>query len=226
MTRVAYTRARDLSPGELPRLSPEERAREFGSAARRRQFQSARWLLRSLLSRFDGQPPDSYRLTSDERGKPACAGGPAISISHAGDVVACAVAASGEVGVDLEEIDLQRQATRLAHRFFAPAEAKWLDTQAPDRFFMLWVLKEAYGKATGEGVVDAFKGLQCLVEPPRIEVLATEVSPLSLHLLQLDNSFLAIAGIEGAPGELEVERWDDVRGAFVTDDRVIEVARN
>lgn len=179
-----------------------------------------------MLSRIDGQAPESYRLTSNERGKPICAHGPAISISHAGDHVACAVAASGEVGIDLEIIDLQRDAPRLARRFFAPAEADWLETQPPDRFFMLWVLKEAYGKATGDGVVGAFKGLQCTVAPPRIEVLATEVSSLRLRLLRLQDSYLAIAGIAGAPGDLKIERWQQDCDDFAVDDCATEVARN
>lgn len=179
-----------------------------------------------MLSRFDGSPPESYRITRNEQGKPACEGGPAFSITHTRDYVACCVADSGDVGVDLEAIDPRRRVARVARRFFSPREADWLDTQPRDRFFMLWVLKEAYGKATGSGVVDAFKSLQCIVEPPRIEILETRTGLPDLRLFELHDNYLAVAGIGASPGELEVERWDAERRDFVVDDGAIEVARN
>ena len=179
-----------------------------------------------MLSRFDGGSPESYRITSGVRGKPVCEDGPAISITHAGDHVACAISSSGDVGVDLETIDPRRRARKVSRRFFSRAEADWLDKQPRDRFFMLWVLKEAYGKATGSGVVEAFQGLQCLVEPPRIEVLASGEASLDLALFRLHDSYLAVASIGDAPGELIVEHWDVESGEFVADQEVVEVARN
>ena len=83
---------------------------------------------------------------------------------------------SQDLGIDLEAIDPRRHARKVSRRFFSAVEADWLASQPRDRFFMLWVLKEAYGKATGAGVVAAFQGLQCLVEPPRIDVLESGVS--------------------------------------------------
>ena len=138
-----------------------------------------------MLSRFDGGPPASFRIRTGEHGKPVCEGGPAISITHAGDRVACCVAGTGAVGIDLEMIDPRRQADKVARRYFSAAEAAWLEDQPPDRFFMLWTLKEAYGKATGSGIVDAFTGLQCMVEPPRIEVLESGKESPNLSLFSL-----------------------------------------
>jgi phosphopantetheine--protein transferase-like protein len=226
LARLAYASTRELSAAERSELPVDERTREFGSPERRRQFLSARALLRSLLSGFDGGSPRSYRITRGEKGKPVCEGGPAISITHAGDYVACCVASSGDVGIDLEVIDPRRQALKVARRFFTALEADWLDTQPRDRFFMLWVLKEAYGKAGGSGVVAALQGLQCIVEPPKIEVLESPAASLCLRLFRLHGSYLAFAAIGGAPGELQVERWDVERGELVVDDDVTEVARN
>ena len=179
-----------------------------------------------MLSRFDAGSPASYRITTGEKGKPVCEGGPAISITHARDFVACCIGTSGDVGIDLEVVDPRRHARKVARRFFSSTEADWLETQPSDRFFMLWVLKEAYGKAKGSGVVEAFQGLQCIVEPPSIEVLEPVAGRPDLRLFRMDDSYLAVASIGSAMGEVEVERWDIDRGGFVVDERATEVARN
>lgn len=226
MIQVAYARMREPTASELSQLPADERTRQFGSPERRRQFLNARSLLRAMLSRFDGGSPASYRIHKGEKGKPVCEGGPAISITHAADYVACCIASSGDVGIDIEMIDPRRHARKVARRFYSAAEADWLDGQQPDRFFMLWVLKEAYGKATGSGVVEAFKGLQCIVEPPRIDVLESGLVSPSLRLFRLHNSYLAVASIGAEPGELTVERRDAGHGEFALDHDAVEVARN
>lgn len=179
-----------------------------------------------MLSRFDGKAPADYRITRSEEGKPVCESGPPISITHTIDYVACCVADSGDVGIDLEVIDLRRHSHKVARRFFSAREADWLDTQPPDRFFMLWVLKEAYGKAMGSGVIGALQGLQCVIEPPRIEVLESGAAAPGLCLFRLDDSYLAVAAIGSALGEVELKRWDADRGDFVVAERATEVARS
>ena len=226
VTRVAHASTRELTPAELLQLPDDERNREFAAPERRRQFQSARFLLRAMLSRFDGGAPDSYRITRGAQGKPVCEDGPAISITHTRDYVACAVGSSGDLGVDLEAIDARRPARKVARRFFSAAEADWLDNQPRDRFFMLWVLKEAYGKATGTGVVAAFRDLRCLVEPPRIDVLDSGAASASLRLFRLHDCYLAVASIGRVAGDLIVERWDIESSEFVAGQDAVEVARN
>ena len=179
-----------------------------------------------MLSRFDGGSPKSYRITSGAQGKPVCEDGPAISITHAGGYVACAISSSGDVGIDLEAIDPRRKVREVSRRFFSATEADWLAEHPSDRFFMLWVLKEAYGKATGSGVVAAFQGLRCLVEPPRIDVLKSGAESADLRLFRLYDSLLAVATVGGVPGELIVQRWDTEHNDFVADKDAVEVARN
>jgi len=216
--RVAYLRIRDLSPAELADLPAVEREREFASVERRRQFLFARWLLRSLLSRAAQGEPAGFRLVTESNGKPVCEGGPAISISHAGAYVVACVADEGEIGIDLEFVDPGRHAPKVARRFFSAAEADWLATQPGDRFFMLWVLKEAYVKALGCGIFGGLNGLQCIVEPPVIQVLRSAVDGLSLRLFSVEDAYLAVAGTKPLPMEFQVECWDDeksVAGASI-----------
>jgi 4'-phosphopantetheinyl transferase len=222
---VAYAEIRDLSDAELKQLPVDERDRTFASAERQRQFRCGRWLLRTMLSDAGGRAGASYPLVTGDKGKPVCENGPAVSISHAGSHVACCIADGGDVGVDLEVVDLRRHAPKVARRFFAAAEADWLGTQPKDRFFMLWVLKEAYVKVLGCSIFDGLNGLQCTVEPPNIRILDAGVDRLGLALFELHGAYLAVASAHGLPGEIGVDyRGGD--GQIITDDaRVVMVAR-
>lgn len=92
-------------------------------------------------------PP--YRIS--ERGKPyfEC-GSPCFSLSHSGKYALCAVSET-EIGADIEAP--RKNSAALAERFFTEKEAEAVRrTEDPDEeFCRLWVLKESYIKATGEG---------------------------------------------------------------------------
>ena len=225
MLRLAYARIRELSDAELAQLPPGERDRQFASVERRRQYRCGRWLLRTMLAEEGGQAAASYRLLASDKGKPVCEGGPAVNISHAGDYVACGITDRGEIGVDIEVVDPHRHAPKVARRFFGEAEAAWLRTQPVDRFFMLWVLKEAYVKALGRGIFEGLNGLQCIVEPPNIRLLESGVDRLSLALFVLKDACLGVASTEALPEDLEVERWDEAGDVVCEDPLAVLVAR-
>jgi len=112
-------------------------------------------LIRSLICRDLGIPNHELRFGREEWGKPFLLNRPAyqFNAAHAGDW-AIAITDCRPVGVDIEEIrplDLT-----IAHSHFSPAEAAALDAQpAAEKqgyFFSLWVLKESFLKATGEGL--------------------------------------------------------------------------
>lgn len=74
--------------------------------------------------------------------------------------------ATRAIGVDIEDPARTVEASGMAHRFFAPAEADAVDAagagdaDATRRFFRLWTLKEAALKSIGEGLpfgLDAFR---------------------------------------------------------------------
>ena len=102
--RVAWAASADYAavPDTAIQSRKLEQANRFKSELRRQQYIASRAMLRALLAEHTGEPAASFELSNDERGKPVCAGGPAISITHSGEFVACAVLDAGEVGVDLE----------------------------------------------------------------------------------------------------------------------------
>lgn len=78
-----------------------------------------------------------------------------FNLSHCQQYSLCAVSPQ-PVGVDLEALRSFPQALALGQRFFAPEEWDQLQAQdSPQReelFFRYWVCKEAYVKATGQGL--------------------------------------------------------------------------
>lgn len=126
--------------------------------------------LRSILARTMGVEPTSVRVAVDERGKPSLdgaaggaggvggAGGADIrfSVSHAPGFTLVAVTRGRAVGVDVEVVRPDFDDAGLVARLFSPHERAQLEElPEPQRraaFFACWVRKEAYLKATGEGL--------------------------------------------------------------------------
>ena len=207
MVDVAYTDLRELTRSELSLLPAEEREKRFGSDNRRRQFRCGRALLRLMLARTTGRPAAEHTLTAEEGGKPLGPDGIAISITHTCDYVACCVGERGQVGIDLERIDARREVSQITKRFFSAEERAWLGSGHQDRFFMLWVLKEAFVKAHGQSIFGGLEKLHCVVKPPNIDAQAIEAGFRDLSLYRRDNVFLAVATTELPLDEVAFSRW-------------------
>lgn len=113
-----------------------------------------------------------FRVERTERGKPYF---PElqevkVSVSHSGKYWVCACS-DEEVGIDLQEhVRMQgesiEEATvrfrRMAHRFFHPVEAKFVDGDSYARFFGVWAARESFVKYTGQGI-DAVFSEHCVI---------------------------------------------------------------
>lgn len=84
-----------------------------------------------------------------EGGKPYIEDGPCFSVSHSGNLFACAVFGSA-IGIDIQyrrDVDT----SGISRRYFADEEIKKVETDE-NWFFKIWARKEAYAKYTGEGL--------------------------------------------------------------------------
>ena len=131
---------------------------------------AARRLLASALETAYGIPAASCLVEKDEKGKPCLAGRPDlhISISHSGPYAACAFG-DQPVGIDIEIWRTHSKWQRIVDKMH-PREREAMtrlcggaisrDTAEPVRQFCdLWVRKESFLKAVGEGLrlsLDAF----------------------------------------------------------------------
>jgi 4'-phosphopantetheinyl transferase len=210
----------------LPMLDETERARaaRFRAARHRAQYIAAHALLRAALSRLSPQPPSAWRFREGPRGKPVAwaKGAPAdlsFNLSHSEGIVGLAAmrGAGHALGFDLEglrrPVDLD-----VADRFFSPDEVAWLTSLAhPLRgaaFLRLWTLKEAFIKATGDGLSQDLASFSIIpAAEPRLRFAAAATErPEEWWFEQriLDEDFVAAAGLRRAAG-LEVKaRWTAV----------------
>ena len=96
--------------------------------------------------------PEHPQYLISESGKPYFEGGtPCFSLSHSGKYALCAVADT-EIGADIEAP--RENSLKLAKRFFKDSELESVSrAQDPnEEFCRIWVIKESYIKATGEGL--------------------------------------------------------------------------
>jgi 4'-phosphopantetheinyl transferase len=180
--------SRDLLTGEdLARLSSLRRPR------RRAEYLAGRALLRFALQSSTGRPARSHRLRAALTGKPECVDGPAVSVSHNGRFAACAVAPRGEIGIDIQLPSPKRRTADIARAYFTASENDWLRGRPGDAFYMLWVLKEAYLKATGAGLAGGLDSLECCVDGRTIRCRVAAPNAPALALYRIGPGFLALA---------------------------------
>jgi len=192
-------------------LSSDEiaRAERFYFPEHRQRFIAGRSSLRSILGRYLGVEPSQVEFEYQPRGKPLLAAKFAdkklfFNLSHSQDLALCGVSCTRTIGVDLEHIRPMSDLENLAKRFFLPREYEVVKSLPLDQqqqvFFRYWTCKEAYLKATGDG----------LVQLEQIEILLTTTEPAkllvsgnwSLRELSPANNFAAAVVVAGTIGDL------------------------
>ena len=150
-------------------LCPTEKARaaRLKVAKARAQFIITRAVLRQLLANYLGIAPRALAFTAGPRGKPALS--PdwrqkriEFNVSHAADYALLALGLDHRLGVDIESVKRQVDYRALANRFFSAAEQaafKKLPARAAcAAFYRVWSRKEAFLKATGQGLAGGLAG--------------------------------------------------------------------
>jgi 4'-phosphopantetheinyl transferase len=157
--RIAHVWKVDLEEASDPILSPDEqtRAQTMRHSEKQRHFIRARSALRLILAKYTGLSPADIPLATATEGKPHLdlAHAPHFNLTHAHGKALVAVARV-PVGIDLEFPRPVRQLDQLVADYFSSAEARdWASLDEEDRaraFLGAWTRKEAFLKATGEGI--------------------------------------------------------------------------
>lgn len=153
----AQASAAVLSPDEL------ERASRFVFERDRLRYVVGRGALRRVLGGYLSVLPHLVQFQYAARGKPALAianSALKFNLAHSGELALLAVAATRELGVDLELVrPLDTDADAVARRFFSPEERVRISAESGadrDRLFLkYWTRKEATFKLTGHGLSHA-----------------------------------------------------------------------
>ena len=133
---------------------------------------SAGQRLQQAAAHYCGEGMEELRIERTAAGKPYFPDYPGLhfSISHSGAYWACAMS-EVNVGLDLQEHTRAKNETReeaavrfrkMAHRFFHPVEAAFVEGDSYSRFFTVWTAREAYVKNTGQGI-DKYFSEHCVV---------------------------------------------------------------
>ncbi|MEH2297408.1 4'-phosphopantetheinyl transferase HetI [Nostoc sp.] len=191
-------------------LSNDEiaRAERFYFQEHRQRFIAGRGILRTILGRYLGIQPSQVQFNYQHRGKPVLADkfadtGLAFNLSHSQVLGLCAVNCTRQIGVDLEYIRSMSDLEALAKRFFLPREYEMLRSLSPNQqqevFFRYWTCKEAYLKATGDG----------LSQLEQIEVSLTPTEPAKLQITE-DWSLFELVPTNNYVAAVAVENfgWD------------------
>lgn len=143
--------------GQLLAADELARADRFHFNRDRDFYICARGVLRLLIGRYQQVQPETIAFIYGEQGKPALAEGDLeFNVSHAFGVALIGFARGREIGVDVELIRPLTDVKAVARRSFSDAEFEvWTAVAEPQKmraFFNCWTRKEAYIKATGQGL--------------------------------------------------------------------------
>lgn len=151
-------------------INTEEQARaaRFVNSLHGDNFSLVRGTLRRCLAGYLQIPAKDIRFTFNQFGKPAL--DPAqtnqalqFNVSHSHHMAALVFAIGRKVGIDIEFVKSLKNLSGLAQHVCSPQEMEEFNAMALDRrqeaFFRLWTRKEAFIKASGQGLSMGLKSI-------------------------------------------------------------------
>jgi 4'-phosphopantetheinyl transferase len=210
---------------EVVVLSPDEiaRAGRFHFEKDRIHFTRCRSALRALLADYLAIPAAEIRFEYLTSGKPQLAAGQnpsalQFNVSHSANMALIAVGSEHRLGVDIEKIRGDVDTTTLAERFFSVRERAGLQA-LPEHlrvpgFFACWTRKEAFLKATGEGLSFPLADFSVTTHPdldPELEEIKGSTDDGKrwfLADLSVVEGFRATVARERSPYRLETYAWN------------------
>ncbi len=200
-------------------LSDEEagRAARFACPGLRARSQAARGILRDILGRYLRCPPATLVLTTRPGGKPRLAASPLaaveFNVSHSHDVALFGLVLGADIGVDVERVRAGLHHDAVARRFFSPQERAALEALPPvargEAFFRYWTCKEAYLKATGEGLRRPLSDFEIRFLPEAAPAIYASgaVLPWTLAEIRPVDGYFGAVAVAGLGYTLSCYQW-------------------
>jgi 4'-phosphopantetheinyl transferase len=201
-------------------LEDQAHARKYSRPEARSGSLLAHAALRALLARqtarrrwvFQFDPSGKLRVKATDSAAAAD-----VSVAHTKGMAACAVSHIGPIGIDLEA-HRPRAHEAIARYGFGTKEQAIIARQGAAAFYRIWTLREAMGKATGQGLALATDGRDHIEARPEqgcwIMHQQTGIWRLAHYVLEAGYSLaLAVPGIAGEWRPEAIERVDLVADA-------------
>lgn len=209
-------------------LSPDEqkRAAAFRFEKHRSSFIVGRALLRCLLGRYLGQSAKDISFSYGPKGKPALEGSGTLhfNLAHSNNRIVYALSKASELGVDIEFVRPVPEIESIARSFFSSGECSQLLSLPPEQrtqaFFNCWTRKEAYLKATGDGLMVPLSSFQVSLipgEPASFLRLVGDRHPISeweLFHLDFSNGYVGALAIPASGCTLRWWTFHDASQCF------------
>ena len=204
--------------------SEQKRADRYQFERDRNRFIVRHGLLRIILGGCLKTDPARVAFAYESRGKPLLSGSAHPSpihfnLSHSDGLALIAATRQGPLGVDVERVRPIPEADQIAAKFFSPHENAMLSAVPPaqkmEAFFHCWTRKEAYLKATGEGIADALPQIEVSLTPGQPARLlsfngdAKVASRWNLSALAPAPGFVGAMAIEAVRVRLSCWHWSD-----------------
>ena len=203
-------------------LSIDERmkAEHFRYERDRSRFIAARGILRLILASYLSVYPGAIRFCYGKDGKPRLENifgktGIQFSLSHSEGLALYVFTQGRQVGIDVEYMREISEMKEIIEQFFSVRERTFFDTlptsEKQETFFKWWTRKEAFAKATGEGLSYPLDGFDALLAKGKsVESLgilggAQERPRWSIWDVRPAEEFAGAVVVEG--GSLDVQYW-------------------
>ena len=162
----------------------QERYQRFHFDKDKNLFLSTHIAVRRIIANYIKQAPAAIEFGYHSKNKPFLKEDPSFefNLSHSHKLAILGITKTAQLGVDIEYIHREVEYMELAERFFSKQEAMKLKSLEQDdlskAFFNCWTRKEAFIKATGDGLsfpLDLFEVSLLPWEEPAL--LATPFDP-------------------------------------------------
>ncbi len=206
-------------------LAEEERlcAARFRFEADRARYVVGRAAARHLIAAYGGaRDPAALRFRAGAHGKPDLdPPRPDLRFnwSHSGDLAIFAVTADADVGVDVERTQRFNDLEAIAERVFSARELAEFRGQTGEArriaFFNGWTRKEAFIKATGEGLSRSLAGFDVVLEPGAAVALRSiggssdEAATWSMLAFEPQPGYAAAVAVAAPAISLRLLDWAD-----------------
>jgi len=206
-------------------LSAAERRRadSFHFERDRNRFIAGHGTLRAILSQYLLEDPLDLVFEQGRKGKPALSerfewSQVHFNLTHCDDLALLAVARDREIGIDVERIRALDDLSEVASICCSPRERAELwalpEEERAAAFLRLWTRKEAWLKATGEGICESLGEVEVSFRAgdfPRIVMLPaggkTDAKEWSVRELTPAPGFVGAIALPGAIHDICLWQW-------------------
>ena len=202
-----------------------QRADKFVFDKDRNTFARSRCALRLILARFLRCEPGEIVFDFNEHGRPEvslpASSSVNFNLSHSGDKALIALSRSRTVGLDLNNLNQEREWQPIARRSFSMAEQKALfllpEAEREKMFYRIWGQKEAYTKALGDGFSYGFQNFTVVVDASGATGLLSDnkqpktVDNWAIVSIEIGKQWLAALAYDGSSIRSptpEVRQWE------------------